>query len=187
MQRRRHVDGLVIIVRAFDFEKVRTRVRSHQLQEVGDTRAAKRADHVPALHADMARILAELRQRLNLGQRVFARMLHVAFDRQRPLLQIHLGVENVVAVVGELFERHNFGIRKCLGEMLRTKRRAGGPIAEANSFLNQTVPQLRDRERSQDGDGSKLEQLAATLPLEFLVVESSDHERPSREQTLTQK
>jgi hypothetical protein len=71
--------------------------------------------------------------------------------------------------------------------MLRTKRRAGGPIAEANSFLNQTVPQLRDRERSQDGDGSKLEQLAATLPLEFLVVESSDHERPSREQTLTQK
>ena len=144
MQRRRHVNRLVIVVRALDFEKARVRVRSDQLQEIRDTRAAKRADHVPAFHADMARVLADLRQRLNLRQRVFARMLHVAFDRQRPLLQIDLRIEHVVAVVGKFLERHNFGIRKCLREMLRTKRRARGPVAETNSLLNQPVAQLRE-------------------------------------------
>src|SRR3982074_2084617 len=48
-----------------------------------------------------------------------------------------------------------------------------------NSSRNQPVAHLGERKNAQRGDGHQLEQLPATLPLEVLVFESSDHVGPS--------
>src|SRR3984893_561120 len=64
--------------------------------------------------------------------------------------------------------------------MLRTKQPARRPVAEANSGRNQPVAHLGKRKNAQGGDGRQFEQLPTTLPLEFLVFESSDHIRPPR-------
>src|SRR6266403_2478619 len=106
-------------------------------------------------------------------------MLHVALDRQSPLLKIDFGVEHVVAVIRKLLKRNHFGIRERLGKKLRTKQAAGRPVAETNSSRNQPVAHLRERKNAQRGDGCQFEELQATLPLEFLVFESSDHAGPS--------
>src|ERR1035438_5102762 len=105
-------------------------------------------------------------------------MLHVAFDRQRPFLEIDLGTRNLVAVVRKLRKRDDFGIRERLGEMLRAKQAAGRPVAETNSGRNQAVAHLGEGENAQRGDRRQLKQLTATLPLEVLVFESSDHVGP---------
>src|SRR5229473_5013636 len=63
--------------------------------------------------------------------------------------------------------------------MLGTKQAPGRPVAEANPGRNQSVAHLGERKNAQRRDRRQFEQLPATLPLEFLVFESSDHVGPS--------
>src|ERR1700690_1688505 len=72
MQRGSHVDRFVVIVGALDLPKMRARVCSHQLEKLRAPRAPKRADNLPAFHADMPCVLTALRERLDLPQRVLA-------------------------------------------------------------------------------------------------------------------
>src|SRR3981081_3935154 len=63
--------------------------------------------------------------------------------------------------------------------MLRTKQPSRRPVAETNSGRNHPVAHLGERKNAQCSDGRQFEQLPATLPLEFLVFESSCHLGPS--------
>src|SRR5437588_121559 len=69
VQRRRHVDARVVVVRALEAHVLRAQVGSDLLQERAEAHAAPLADRAPALDADMARDLRGFRQRVKLGQR----------------------------------------------------------------------------------------------------------------------
>src|SRR5258708_20783217 len=68
-----HVERLVIVVRAFDAHEARVRVGANRLEEVGEAHTTEVANHVPPFHADMPRVLPDLRQGLNLCQSVVSR------------------------------------------------------------------------------------------------------------------
>ena len=104
LQDGRHVDGLVVVVDAGDFQILGAEVGADGAQEIRSARAAEVADDVPAFDADMARVLHNLGEGLHLRQLVVARMLDHAFYGERPLLEIDVGVGNVVIVVGKLLE-----------------------------------------------------------------------------------
>src|SRR5688572_17641635 len=55
--RGRHVERVVVVVRAGDFEHACVRIRADQPQDIGEPHAAKAADHIPALDADVPRVL----------------------------------------------------------------------------------------------------------------------------------
>src|SRR5439155_2307274 len=92
----------VVIVRAAHDDEMRGRVCADQVEKVGQTRAAKASNHVPAFDADMARVLPGSRQGLDLRQSVFARLPYCAADGQRPVLEDHARVVDVIAVEGKL-------------------------------------------------------------------------------------
>ena len=52
----------------------------------------------------MACVLHDLGEGLNLLQRVIAGTLHQTFDRQSPLVEIDVGIGNVVIVVRKLLK-----------------------------------------------------------------------------------
>ena len=58
----------------------------------------------------MPRVLHNLGEGLNLRQLVVARMLDHAFYGERPLLEIDVGVGNVVIVVGKLLEWRDLAV-----------------------------------------------------------------------------
>src|SRR5581483_411295 len=66
MQDRLHVDGLVILVQTLYFQVTRREVGADGPQKIGGPRAAEVSYHVPAFDADVARILNDFGERLNL-------------------------------------------------------------------------------------------------------------------------
>src|SRR5438045_5454959 len=76
------------------------------------TRAAKSANHVPAFDTDVPSILAELGQRLNLFEAVFAGLLQGATHRESPILQIDSRIVHIVVIDGKLID----GREVCVGK-----------------------------------------------------------------------
>ncbi|KOT10965.1 hypothetical protein DM77_2837 [Burkholderia mallei] len=68
VQRGGHVDALVIVVRAFEADVFRARVRADAAQEFAKRRAAPAADRAPALDANVPRDLLRMRQRIQRRQ-----------------------------------------------------------------------------------------------------------------------
>ena len=68
MQSRLHVKRLVIIVGALHVNEAGRRIGANHLQEIGKTHATEVADYVPTFHANVSRVLVELRQSLNHGK-----------------------------------------------------------------------------------------------------------------------
>src|SRR5450755_4785030 len=60
------------------------------------------------------------------------------------------------------------------------------PVAKTHPGRDQPVADLRKGKNAQHRDRRQLQQLTATLPFEFFIFESSDHNGPSREPTLAQ-
>ena len=123
MHRRGHIERRGIIVGAFEVEKFRARIRAGEMEEIGETRAAEAADDVPALDADVARVLSVARKRLNLGESVFAGLGDVAGDFQFPGIEIHAGIVDVVIVDRKFLEGRDLGIRKVGARCERRKKR----------------------------------------------------------------
>src|SRR6266853_2307885 len=107
-----HVERLIIVVRAFDAHEARVRVGANRLEEVGEAHTTEVANHVPPFHADMPRVLPDLRQGLNLCQSVVSRSLYRAGHGESPLLEIYSGIIDVVAVNREFLERGQVGFSK---------------------------------------------------------------------------
>ncbi len=101
----RHVERLVIVICAFDGHEAGGRISADHLEEIGEARAAEPANHVPSLDANMPCVLRTLGQGLNLRESVLSRLLYRARHRESPLVEIHLGVIDVVVVNRELIER----------------------------------------------------------------------------------
>src|SRR6185437_7018006 len=64
MQRGRHVDAFVVIVRAFEADVLRAGVRADAPQKITERRAAPAADRAPPFHADVPGDLLGMRQRV---------------------------------------------------------------------------------------------------------------------------
>src|SRR6267154_4136183 len=107
-----HVERLVIVVRAFDAHEARGRVGANRLEEVGEPHTPEVPNHVPPFHADMPRVLPDLRQGLNLCEGVVSRSLYRAGHGESPLLEIYSGIIDVVAVNREFLERGQVGVGK---------------------------------------------------------------------------
>ncbi len=69
----------------------------------------------------MARVLHDLGKRLDLLQLVVARLLHQAFDGQGPLVEIDVGIDDVVVVVRELFEGSDFVVAEGLRQAMMSE------------------------------------------------------------------
>src|ERR1700691_3470270 len=113
----RHVERLVIVIRAFDGHEAGSWISADHLEEVGEARAAEPANHVPSLDANMPCVLRTLGQSLNLCKRVISRFLYRAGHGESPLVEIHLRIIDVVVVNRELIERGWIGLSKCGRQM----------------------------------------------------------------------
>src|SRR5437870_9135324 len=130
MHGRGHIQRLVIVIRTLDGDKASRRVRSDHLQEIGETYAAKAADHVPTFYADVTRVLPNLGQRLNLCQRVLSRLLHRTANRECPPVNVNLWIVHDEVVDGKLPEGREFRSRDGEGDMTRTKALRLSPVSE---------------------------------------------------------
>src|SRR2546428_8201689 len=95
---RRHVQRFVVIIRTLDGDKSRRGIAPDQLQKIRQPRPAKAPDNVPSLDANMPRVLPEFGQRLDLRQRVVSRLLHCAANGEGPIVEIHSGIVDVIAI-----------------------------------------------------------------------------------------
>ncbi len=80
MQRRRHIQRLVIVVGALHRDEARRGVGADHLKKIRQTRPSESPNHIPSFDADVARVLPNTRQSLHLRQLVLARLLHRATD-----------------------------------------------------------------------------------------------------------
>src|SRR5580704_1249143 len=87
MLRGRHVERLVVIIGAVDRDVARGGIGADLLEEIAEPGAAESPNHVPALHADVTRVLAMAGQGLHLRQRVFSGFLDRAADGESPVLE----------------------------------------------------------------------------------------------------
>src|SRR5205823_1714355 len=157
-------------------QEARGRVRPYARQEVADSPAAETADHVPALHAHVPRVLRDFGQRADLIERVFAGFLDQAGNGQRPGVQIDAGIVIVVSVVGESLEGSQFGVRKRRRRPPALEQLARGPVAESNSATEKPLLERRNREGPCQQDWTQLEQLAASKLLELTAFNRRLHQ-----------
>src|SRR5208283_1769896 len=145
-------------------------IGADQPQEIGEPGATESSNHVPAFHAYMPRVLAIARQRLHLRQCVFSGFLYRAADGQRPVLEDHARIIDVIAVDGKLRKWSEVGIVESGRQMAGAEHPGRGPIAETQALLQQTLLELREGEGSQRKHGCELEQFpAADLPELFFI------------------
>src|SRR5579862_9553045 len=115
MQGGRHVERLVVVVGTLDIDKARGGIGANQLKEIRKLHAAEIADYIPTLNADVARVLHDAREGLNLRQCVLSWLFHLASHRKSPLVEVHARIRDVINIDGELLERRHFGVRKGAG------------------------------------------------------------------------
>src|SRR3981081_4919430 len=130
MQRGRHVQRFVIIIRARNRDETGTWIGSNQLQKIGEPGSAKAPNYVPPFDAYVTRVLARLWQSLHLRQSVFARLLHRATHGQRPVFEDYTWIVDVIVVDVEFFEWGQLGIAKSWRQMTGAEEARGSPVAE---------------------------------------------------------
>src|SRR5712671_3412630 len=156
MQRGRHVQRFVIIVRACHCDEAGSRVGSNHLQKIGEPGSAEASNYVPPFNADVTRVLARACQGLDLGQSVFARLLHCATHGQRPVFEDYAWIIDVITIDGKLLEWAQLGIGKSWRQMTGAEKPRRSPVAEGNSILQQRLTQTGDSKGSQSYHGRDL-------------------------------
>src|SRR5581483_1683492 len=104
-------------------------------QKIGGPRAAEVSYHVPAFDADVARILNDFGERLNLLELVVAGTLHQALNGQRPGAKVDIGIQDIVIVVGKALERGHLMVAEGAGQAMAAKELAGCPVAEGITLV----------------------------------------------------
>jgi hypothetical protein len=135
MQSRRHVERLVIIIRAAHRYESSRRIGTDHRHKIREPRSAKASDDVPAFHAHMARVLPDSGQALNIRQFVLARLLDGAAYSKSPVLEIHSRIIDVVVVDRKFLEWRQLGVTKRRREMPTPKQLLGSPVTEAQAFF----------------------------------------------------
>ena len=170
LQQAGHVERLVIIVGARYLYKAGVGIGANELEKIRDAGAAEVADYIPTLHANVAGILRYLGQRLDLRQSIFTWPLDLAFYSERPIFQVHFGINHVVSVVGKFLKRYHSRVAKGRGQCRSPKQLARGPIAEGHPMGQQRFTDFRDGECASQHDGRELEHLPPIHALERLLA-----------------
>lgn len=133
MERRRHIERFVILVRARERQIAGTRVGADKREYIRDARTAEAADDVPSFDAYMPGVLPNPGQGANLLERVGAGIRDQAVHSQPPGAEVDAGIVACVAVEREPFGSDDFGV--CEGRrQVRTPEPAGrGPVGECQA------------------------------------------------------
>src|SRR5262249_42632414 len=118
---------------------------------------AKPPNYIPAFYANMARVLPDSRQRLNLFQGVLTGSLHLPRHLESPALQIDFRIIHIVAVKRELSDRSQFRVSISGCELTGTKPLGRSPVAEREAFLEERVAKLRDGKGPHQNDRGELQ------------------------------
>src|SRR2546425_4550068 len=178
MPGRRHVQRFVVIIRTPDGDEPGRGVGSDHLQKIRQPRPAKAPDNVPSLDANMPRVLPKFGQRLDLRQRIVSRLLHCAANGEGPIVEIHSGIVDVIAIDRKPGKRREFGIVESARQVARTEEPRRSPIAESEPGLKQRLLELRNGESPQRQHRAELQQFTAIYSLELPTVGSKIHLTP---------
>src|SRR5207245_4831178 len=171
----RHVQRFVVIIRTLDRDESRRGIGPDHLQKIRQPRPAKAPDNVPSLDANMPRVLPEFGQRLDLRQRVVSRLLHCAANGEGPIVEIHSGIVDVIAIDRKPGKRLEFGIVESARQVARTEEPRRSPIAESEPGLKQRLLELRNAESPQRQHRAELQQFTAIYSLELPAIGSQVH------------
>src|SRR5438309_9685457 len=174
----RHVQRFVVIIRTLDGDKSRRGVGPDHVQEIRQPRPAKAPDNVPSLDANMPRVLPELGQNLNLRHCVVSRLLHCAANGEGPIVEIHSGIVDVIAIDRKPGKRREFGIVESARQVAGAEEPRRSPIAESEPGLEQRLLELRYGKSSEREHRAKLQQFTAIYSLELPAVGSKIHLTP---------
>src|SRR5450631_4871131 len=177
MQRRRHVQRLVIIVRASYDQESRRGVGADHVQKIRQPRAAEAPNHIPPFNANMASILPHPRQGLNLRQFVLAGPLHRATHRQGPVFKNYSRILHVISVDREFLERRHLSIRKSRSQMTAPIQTCRCPIAEPQPLLQQRLLKTWNGKRPQSQHRHDLQQFPARYLREPALIHPGMHRR----------
>src|SRR5437667_9794997 len=178
MPGRRRIQRLVVIIRTLDGDKPRCGIGPDHLQKIRQPRAAKAPDDVPSLDANMPRVLPELGQRLDLRQRVVSRLLHCAANGEGPIVEIHSGIVDVIAIDRKPGKGRKFGMVESGRQVAGAKETRRRPIAESEPSLEQRLLEPRKGKSSEREHRAKLQQFTAIYSLELPAVGSKIHLTP---------
>src|SRR3989475_7309586 len=148
------------------------------LQKIRQPRPAKAPDNVPSLDANMPRVLPEFGQRLDLRQRVVSRLLHCAANGEGPIVEIHSGIVDVIAIDRKPGKRREFGIVESARQVAGAEEPGRSPIAESEPGLEQRLLELRKGESPHRQHRAKLQQLTAIYSLGLPAIRSQIHSTP---------
>src|ERR1700731_1791163 len=135
MQSRRHVKRLEVVVGALDGEETRAGVGAHHSEKIGQAHTAEIADHIPALYTNVAGVLGESRQSVNLPERVISWPPDRTCNRKIPFFEVNAGIVHIVTVNRELLERSKVRVRKSGRRVAGTEKLRRSPVAETKSGL----------------------------------------------------
>src|SRR5438132_13365871 len=175
---RRHVQRFVVIIRTLDGDEPRCGIGPDHLQKIRQPRAAKAPDDVPSLDANMPRVLPELGQRLDLRQRVVSRLLHCAANGEGPIVEIHSGIVDGIAIDTKTGKGRKFGIVESARQVAGAEEPGRSPIAESEPGLEQRLLELRKGESPQRQHWAELEQFTTIYSLELPAIGSKIHLTP---------
>ena len=131
MQRRGHVDALVIAIGTFETDVFRGRIGPDPLEQFAEGGAGPFADHVPALDTDMPGDLGGLRQSIKLLNRPRPLVLDLPSQGQAVIAggQFRGFVGVVPGVVAKVLHRLGFRERRC--QLVGPEDRRLHPVVEA--------------------------------------------------------
>src|SRR2546427_12220631 len=145
------------------------------LQKIRQPRPAKAPDNVPSLDANMPRVLPEFGQRLDLRQRVVSRLLHCAANGEGPIVEIHSGIVDVIAIDRKPGKRREFGIVESARQVAGAEEPGRSPIAESEPGLEQRLLELRNGKSSERQHWAELEQFTTIYAFELPAIGSQVH------------
>src|SRR5437879_312193 len=97
----------------------------------------------------MPRVLPKFGQRLDLRQRVVSRLLHCAANGEGPIVEIHSGIVDVIAIDRKPGEGREFGIVESGRQVTGAEEPGRSPIAESEPGLEQRLLELRNGKSSE--------------------------------------
>src|SRR5213080_5612206 len=178
MPGRRYIQRFVVIIRTLDGDKSRRGVGPDHVQEIRQPRPAKAPDNVPSLDANMPRVLPESGQRLNLRQRIVSRLLHCAANGKCPIVEIHSGIVDVIAIDRKSGKGRKFGIVESGRQVAGAEEPRRRPIAESEPSLEQRLMEPRNGKSSEREHRAELQQFTAIYALELPAIGSKIHLTP---------
>src|SRR5258706_7820472 len=109
----------------------------------------------------MARVLREFGKGLHLLDGVLAGLLHQAGDFEPLGIEMHFGIDLVIAIVRKSLKRNHVAVSEGLCPMMLPEERSRSAIAEADAVAQELVLKLGNGEYPERHHGGEPQQLSA--------------------------